>query len=165
MNLILYKMKKQLISSGVMMFIISIFAVAVQAQTAANATSLAIASKTAVDDVKRDSIIDNTKEAVVVKAVPVGGHSNFRKLVEKKFKFPKAATKAKAEGELYATFVISRTGELTHIKVEKHVGHGTDEAYLKALRAAAEEIQWEPGTVGGRAVDMMFSHRIRVTTN
>ncbi|MFZ4262629.1 energy transducer TonB [Sphingobacterium sp. HJSM2_6] len=158
-------MKKQLIAAFAFMFIVSTFMLRVQAQTSTNASTVAIVSKSAGEAVKKDSIIHDDNEAVVLKAVPVGGHSNFRKLVEKKFKFPKAATKARAEGELYATFVISRTGELTHIKVEKHVGHGTEEAYLNALRAAAEEIQWEPGTIGGRAVDMMFSHRIRVTSN
>ena len=57
------------------------------------------------------------------------------------------------EGKVYIRFIISKTGELTHIEVAKGIGGGCDE---EALRVMNTMKAWSPGKQRGVPVRVMM---------
>lgn len=68
-------------------------------------------------------------------------------------KYPKAAQKAGVEGMVVLSFVVSKKGKLTNLKIIKDPGSNLGEAALVALQKLADDdIGWEPGRDKGKKV-------------
>lgn len=69
-------------------------------------------------------------------------------------KYPEAAQKAKVEGRTIAQFIVRSDGKVSHAKIVRSIGHGTDEAVLSVINAMPV---WRPGYHEGRAVNVEFN--------
>ena len=83
--------------------------------------------------------------------IPVGGMEAFNKFLKKNLKYPNQAKRMNVHGKVFVQFVVSKTGELTDIKVIKGIGMGCDE---EALRVIKDHPKWEPGEQRGRPVNV-----------
>lgn len=75
---------------------------------------------------------------------PVGGMA----AIMGKVVYPKEAMEAKIQGMVVVSGVINENGNVISVKVEKSLGHGCDEAALKALK----ETKFTPGENKGKKV-------------
>lgn len=87
-------------------------------------------------------------EVVETKPAPLGGLDGFRKLLNKNLKYPKLAIRHQTQGKVYVIFTISKTGEVSDIKIHKGVGNGCDEEAMRVIALS----KWTPGKQRGKPV-------------
>ncbi|TSJ41621.1 energy transducer TonB [Fluviicola chungangensis] len=85
---------------------------------------------------------------------PDGGNEGIKKYIKENLKYPKYAVDKKIEGKVYLKFVVSLTGEITNVKVQKGVHPILDEEAVRVIEAMPK---WVPGKVDGQAVNSIFS--------
>lgn len=89
------------------------------------------------------------------------GLNAFRHQVASLFVPTQEAIKAKASGTLLATFVISKTGELTDIEIVKDMGYGMGEEYKRVLKEIAKKSKWKPGVHNNEKVAVKYALPLR----
>jgi periplasmic protein TonB len=89
-----------------------------------------------------------------------GGELEMQKYIAKNIRYPAAASRAGVEGLVVVSFVVSKTGEISEVKVLKGLGAGTDE---EAMRVVKSMPKWNPGKQNGRAVPVRFTVPVRYT--
>ncbi|MBJ6119885.1 energy transducer TonB [Pontibacter sp. BT310] len=89
-----------------------------------------------------------------------GGELEMQKYIAKNIRYPAAAQRAGIEGLVVVSFVVSKTGEISEVKVLKGLGAGTDE---EAMRVVKSMPKWNPGKQNGRAVPVRFTVPVRYT--
>ena len=92
----------------------------------------------------------------VVEQQPVfkGGMAALGDYIHKNIKYPATAMKVKAEGRVFVSFIVTKTGEVTDAKILKDVGFGTGE---EAIRVVQSMPRWEPATQNGELVNVRFN--------
>ena len=85
-----------------------------------------------------------TVSDVSVKPEPVSGLEKFKDKWSKKVVYPEDAIKKNIQGVVFIEFVIDKDGSIDDSAVRQGIGHGCDEAALKAFNDLAEE-HWKPG--------------------
>ena len=89
---------------------------------------------------------------------PPGGMGAFMGYLAKNIKYPAQAKRLDIQGRVFVQFVVSKTGELTDIKVVKGIGGGCDEEAVRVLQAAPK---WKPGKQRGRPVKVNMTIPVR----
>ncbi|WP_344673059.1 energy transducer TonB [Sphingobacterium kyonggiense] len=88
-----------------------------------------------------------------------GGIKAFREQIVSKVEYPKEAIEVGVEGVIQLSFVIDPTGKVVDTKVDKDLGYGVGDAFIKVLDNSE---RWIPATVNGKPVSVKFSLPIRV---
>ena len=89
-----------------------------------------------------------------------GGIAEFYKFLGKNIKYPIQAAEANLQGNVFVSFIVSKDGNITDIKVDRKLGMGTDEEALRVLKLSKK---WNPGIVDGKPVNVKYKMPIRFT--
>lgn len=82
-----------------------------------------------------------------------GGRKAWAKFLKKNFTYPRTAKRMGIEGKVFLSFVVSKDGSLSDIKVERGIGGGCDEAAVAVLEKSPK---WNPGKQRGVPVNSRF---------
>ncbi|MBK7038549.1 MAG: TonB family protein [Chitinophagales bacterium] len=80
-----------------------------------------------------------------------GGNIDMRIWVNSQLKYPQEAMDAKVEGQIYASFIVTDSGTIRNIQIEKRLGYGCDEKVIEMLNKMPN---WKPGFENDIAVDV-----------
>ncbi|MCK8492386.1 M56 family metallopeptidase [Spirosoma sp. RP8] len=83
-----------------------------------------------------------------------GGRNKLFEYLGQNLKYPESAQKAKAQGKVFVSFIVTKTGEITDVKLEKGIGHGADE---EAMRVISQMPNWKPAMQSGKPVNVKFN--------
>ncbi|QDK82797.1 M56 family metallopeptidase [Spirosoma sp. KCTC 42546] len=126
-------------------------------------------------DQSQDAVVPVTEQAAARKAVKVdgevftvvqeqpgfpGGMKELGAYLSENLKYPAAAQKVKAEGRVFVSFIVTKTGEVTDVKLLKGIGFGTGE---EAIRVVQNMPRWTPGTQNGKVVNVRYNLPINFT--
>ncbi|NMM48665.1 energy transducer TonB [Marinigracilibium pacificum] len=78
-----------------------------------------------------------------------GGMDAWYTFLKDNLKYPSQARRMGIEGRVYVEFIVSKTGQLSDIRVVKGIGGGCDE---EAVRVLKQSPRWQPGKQRGRPV-------------
>lgn len=87
-----------------------------------------------------------------------GGEAGMMKFISRNLNYPRLASENGLEGLVVVSFVVSATGEISHITVLKDLGGGTGE---EAMRVVAKMPRWKPGIQNHRQVPVRMTLPIR----
>lgn len=92
---------------------------------------------------------------VVVEEMPQfpGGEEAMMSWVAQNVRYPEQAKSEGVAGVVVVTFIVSKTGKVGNIKVDRSVHPLLD---AEAVRVVGEMPDWKPGTQRGKAVDVIF---------
>ncbi len=128
----------------------------------------AVASTDNVDGIKlSDANVDDLKtldEPVHNPDVPVdfveqmpeypGGEAEMRSFIAKNLRYPRAAQEEGIQGRVTVRFVVSKTGEITDIKIVRGIHTLCDE---EAIRVVKMMPNWIPGRQNGNPVAVIYN--------
>ncbi|MCK7535956.1 MAG: energy transducer TonB [Marinilabiliales bacterium] len=107
---------------------------------------------------------------VVVEEMPQfpGGEEAMIYWITRNVKYPEKAAEEKVYGVVQVSFVVTRTGKVSDVKIKKGVHPLLD---AEAVRVVGEMPDWKPGSQKGKAVDVgyvipvsfNFNSRMKVT--
>ena len=83
-----------------------------------------------------------------------GGNGEMMKFFKENIKYPKAAKKAKAQGRVIVTFIVTKEGDIKDAKVIRSVHPALD---AEALRVVNMMPKWRPGSQFGKAMDVKYT--------
>ncbi|MFD2935706.1 M56 family metallopeptidase [Spirosoma flavum] len=83
-----------------------------------------------------------------------GGMAGLGSYLGKNLRYPAAAQKAKAEGRVFVSFVVTKSGEITDVEILKGIGYGADE---EAIRVVQNMPRWQPAKQNGQLVNVKFN--------
>jgi TonB family protein len=110
------------------------------------------------NDVKTE---DNTVYSFVSMENPPsypGGIDAFYRFLSSSIKYPKKAYDDKIQGNVFVSFVVEKDGSLSNIKVDRPLGHGTDE---EAVRVLSLSRRWNAGMQQGKPVRVKYNIPIK----
>ncbi len=114
-------------------------------------TALATTQSSARKDVKVDgeifTVVENQPEFP-------GGMKELGTYLEKNLHYPETAQKVNAEGRVFISFVVTKTGDITDVNLLKGIGFGADE---EAIRVVQNMPRWKPGSQSGQAVNVKYN--------
>lgn len=87
-----------------------------------------------------------------------GGIDDFYKFLGDNIKYPEEAAKQDIQGNVFVSFIVEKDGSLSDIKVDRPLGHGTDEEAIRILKLSPK---WEPGTQNGKTVRVKYNLPIK----
>ena len=104
-------------------------------------------------------VSDGTKPAEpvdfqVVEEMPRFLGGNMAIYLAKEIKYPVKAMEKGIEGQVFVSFVVSKTGEVTQVKVVKSVSEELDK---EAIRVVSQMPAWRPGKQRGKTVDVEYT--------
>ena len=111
---------------------------------------------------QQEKHVDSTKKLFVVEELPQfpGGETARIRFIRSNFIYPDSADKYQIEGTVYVSFIVSETGEIKDIQVDKGLGYGCDEAVVKMIRKMPK---WIPGKIKGYPVNMLINMPVKLT--
>jgi len=80
-----------------------------------------------------------------------GGNIDMRIWVNSQLKYPQQARDAKIQGQILASFIVTDSGTIRNIQIEKRLGFGCDEIVMEMLNKMPA---WQPGFENDVAVDV-----------
>ncbi len=83
-----------------------------------------------------------------------GGRDKLFEYLGQNLKYPESAQKAKAQGKVFVSFVVTKTGEITEVQTLEGIGHGADE---EAMRVVRQMPNWKPALQNGKPVNVKFT--------
>lgn len=83
-----------------------------------------------------------------------GGQSTLMQWLRTNIKYPKVAVENGIQGNVYVSFIVRSTGEITDIKIARSVDPSLDE---EAIRTISRMPKWIPGKQGGEAVNVRYT--------
>ncbi len=83
-----------------------------------------------------------------------GGMAALGSYIQNNLKYPASAKKANIQGRVFLSFIVSKTGEVSDVKILKGLGFGIDE---EAIRVVQNMPRWEPGSQNGKPVNVRFN--------
>ncbi len=89
-----------------------------------------------------------------------GGDAERIKFLKDNIKYPQMARESGIDGTVYVSFVVSRTGKISNIKVMRGIGGGCDEEAIRVIKSMPE---WKPGKQNGQPVPVQFNMPIKFT--
>ncbi len=125
------------------------------AKVAFDNSTIEVASCYAPVDVVK--VPDNEPEIyTVVEEMPqfIGGDDSLALYISRNIKYFPSSCYVSIEGTVYVKFVVTKTGELTDIKVIKGLGNTQDEEALRLMRSMPK---WTPAKHKGKAVNTYFT--------
>lgn len=82
------------------------------------------------------------------------GDAALLKWLATNIKYPNIAKENGIQGRVIAEFVVSKTGDISNVKIVRGIGGGCDE---EAIRVIKEMPRWKPGKNNGREVPVTFT--------
>ncbi|MDP4185512.1 MAG: TonB family protein [Bacteroidota bacterium] len=131
-----------------------------QTKTAISTATVTGGSDKGVDvadiEVKKEIVQEEEKPFLAVEQMPEfpGGMEQLVKFLRKNLKYPVIAQEMGIEGTVVLTFVVSKTGNISNIKVIRSIGGGCDE---EAQRIVKIMPPWKAGKQNGNAVPVQFT--------
>lgn len=110
-----------------------------------------------------DQQTEYTPETYNVAPEYPGGIDELRSFVNRNFRFPEQATRARVSGTVRISFVVDKDGSMTDFKVDQDLGYGTGHAGIEALQQAKRK--WKPGMQRGIPVRVAYSLPITLSLN
>lgn len=104
-----------------------------------------------VDPVENTTIF-NTSNIEAQPEFP-GGYAKMGKFLSETVVYPTRPKEMNIQGTVYVAFVVGRTGEITDIKIARGVSKELDEEAIRVIRLMPA---WNPGTQGGKPVNVQF---------
>jgi TonB family protein len=83
-----------------------------------------------------------------------GGMKELSTYLGQNLKYPEAAEKANAQGRVFISFIVTKTGEITDVNLLKGIGFGADE---EAMRVVRQMPRWKPGRQNGLVVNVKYN--------
>lgn len=83
-----------------------------------------------------------------------GGFEKLKEFIEKNRRFPKSLQESCIQGRVVVTFVVEKTGKISHAKVARGVDPTLDKEALRVVRAMP---RWIPGKIHGKNVDVNYT--------
>lgn len=120
-------------------------------------------------DQPSDSVLPLSTQSLAKKAVRVegqvftvveqqpefsGGMAQLSKYLSENLNYPAAAQEVNAEGRVFVSFIVTKTGEVADVKILKGIGYGTEE---EAARVVSQMPRWIPGRHNGQFVNVRFN--------
>lgn len=95
----------------------------------------------------------------VVEQMPsfAGGMGGLMRYLSKNIKYPVAAQKAGAQGQVIVQVIIDSNGNVTNPKITKSVDPSLD---AEAIRVTSNMPKWQPGMQRGKAVNVKYTFPI-----
>ncbi len=90
-----------------------------------------------------------------------GGDAALARFLSRHLRFPASAQRNDVSGVVYVSFVISRDGAVTDVKILKGIEEDCD---AEAVRVVSKMSNWNPGRQNGRSVSVRYAIPIRFTT-
>jgi periplasmic protein TonB len=87
-----------------------------------------------------------------------GGQNAMLAFLGNSIKYPHTAADNGIQGTVIMEFIVSKTGELTDIKVLRSIGGGCDE---EAVRVVKLMPKWKPGRHEGKPVNVRYTLPVR----
>lgn len=109
------------------------------------------------DPAKNNCDIDNVTEV----SYP-GGNIEFQRYIARNIQYPQESIEKNEQGRVYISFIVERTGEISHVKVEKSVSELLD---LEALMLLYHAKDFLPCKCGDEPMRMRMRVPIRFTLN
>ena len=105
---------------------------------------------------QKDDYVDEDRVYDVVDQMPQfpGGHEKLKEFIEKNKRYPKSLQDRGIQGRVVVTFVVKKTGRISHAKVVRGVDPALDK---EALRVVRKMPRWIPGKMGGKNVDVKYT--------
>lgn len=131
-----------------LLFVLPIIGLLVACKTSATATKRISSQK--FEQIARQ-LPSSKMEPYTVLRMPhiVGG----LRAINRKLTYPRRAAENNVAGKVVLRFIVTKTGEISYINVQKGIGHGCDRAAIKALKS----VEIIPGSKNGVPVDMAYS--------
>ena len=82
-----------------------------------------------------------------------GGMAALGQYLSDNLKYPAAAEKANIQGRVFVNFIVTKTGEVTDVKILKGIGFGADEEAIRVVKNTT----WKPGMQSGKPVNVRFN--------
>ena len=95
-------------------------------------------------------------------ATPIGGMTEFYKLIGSELNYPLAARQKNIAGMVFIEFVVTKNGDITDVKAVKGIGAGCDEEAVRVVRASEK---WNAGKQRGVTVNQRMVLPIRFGMN
>lgn len=83
-----------------------------------------------------------------------GGMAGLGNYIHKNLTYPAAAQKANAHGKVFVNFIVTKTGEITDVRLLKGIGFGADE---EAIRVVKSMPRWKPAVHNGQVVNIRYN--------
>ncbi len=93
-------------------------------------------------------------EFMVPATYPNGGSTGMKKYIAENLRYPDEAVEKNIQGKVTINFLVSKTGEITTVKVKKSVHHLLDKEAIRVIKSMPK---WNPGMLDGEAVDSYFT--------
>jgi TonB family protein len=92
---------------------------------------------------------------LVVEQNPVfqDGYQGMQTFLKDKIQYPPLAQQSKIQGTVFVQFVVTKTGEISNVRILRGIGGGCDE---EAMRVVREMPKWVPGRQNGQAVSVVY---------
>jgi TonB family protein len=102
----------------------------------------------------------DNKPYTIVEQMPEypGGSDALHRYLASNIKYPREAIDHNAEGNIFVSFIVSKTGAIGNVKVERGVSPSLDE---EAVRVVQSMPAWIPGKQNGEAVDVAYTIPIK----
>jgi len=107
------------------------------------------------------AVEDNTVYSFVSMENPPafpGGIEKFYKFLSDNIKYPPMAAENNIQGNVFVSFTVEKDGSLTDIKIDRKLGHGTDEEAVRVLKLSK---RWNPGMQNGKPVRVKYNIPIK----
>lgn len=103
-----------------------------------------------------EEVVEEEPIFMVVESAPSfpGGTAALMQFLTENIKYPIMAREANIQGTVFLSFIVSKTGEISDIKVLRGIGGGCDE---EAVRVVGLMPEWEPGKQRGIPVNVRFT--------
>ena len=104
----------------------------------------------------RPDYVDEDRVYDVVDQMPQfpGGFEKLKKFIEENRRYPKSLQARGIQGRVVVTFVVEKTGKISHAKVVRGVDPALDKEALRVIRKMP---QWIPGKMCGKNVDVRYT--------
>ena len=104
----------------------------------------------------RPDYVDEDRVYDVVDQMPQfpGGFEKLKEFIEKNRRYPKSLQDRGIQGRVVVTFVVEKTGKISHAKVVRGVDPALDK---EALRVVRKMPRWIPGKLYGKNVDVNYT--------
>lgn len=102
------------------------------------------------------------KPFTVVEQMPEfpGGDQNMYKFLHDNIRYPQMAKESGIAGTVYLTFVVSKNGQISDVKVLRGIGGGCDEEAVRVIRSMPS---WIAGRQNGKSVPVQFNLPVKFT--
>jgi TonB family protein len=91
-----------------------------------------------------------------------GGYSGMQTFLRNKMRYPTLAQESRIQGTVFVQFVVTKTGEISNVRILRGIGGGCDE---EAMRVVREMPKWIPGRQNGQAVSVLFQIPVKFQLN